>query len=343
VDDLPILADSLYHYIHATLLELHAEDLAPELVQIGNETNKGILQSAEDDAAGWALDWPRNATLFNRAIAAVRDVGTMTDWDFKVAVHIAGPAEAEWLLTGFTENDVTDFDIIGLSYYWAWHQPTTIEQTGEILEQLRVSYPGKEVMIFETGYIWTTDANDSANNIINAVQPGYAPASPENQRRWLIDLTREVIDRGGLGVVYWEPAWVSTPCFTPWGQGSHQEHATFFDFNNHVLANGGMAFFSYPYTGISSVASPSAKTNSLFLNYLPSSLTLQLELRGDQRVNNGQVRIFNSAGQEILHRKGIAADTNFWSILLPQWPSGAYWVELQSNRKSIGRRAFIIP
>jgi len=276
VDDLPVLADSLYAYIHATLLELHNAGLTPELIQIGNETNKGIMQSVEDDAAGWSLDWPRNATLFNRAIAAVRDVGTMINWDFKVAVHIAGPAEADWLLSGFKEHGVTDFNIIGLSYYWAWHQPTTIEQTGAIIEQLLQEYPGKEVMVFETGYIWTTDANDTANNIISSVHPDYAPASPENQQQWLIDLTQEVINSGGSGVIYWEPAWVSTPCFTPWGQGSHQEHATFFDFNNHVLVNGGMDFYSYPYVGITNTASPKNPIQPLHLSYSPSTRTLEL-------------------------------------------------------------------
>lgn len=95
-------------------------------------------------------------------------------------------------------------------------------------------------MIFETGYIWTTASNDNANNIIGEVHPDYAPASPENQRKWLNDLTREVKKQGGAGVLYWEPAWVSSMCRTPWGQGSHQEHATFFDFNNNVLPNGGM-------------------------------------------------------------------------------------------------------
>ncbi|MFT6000504.1 MAG: arabinogalactan endo-1,4-beta-galactosidase [Neolewinella sp.] len=96
-------------------------------------------------------------------------------------------------------------------------------------------YPGKEVMVFETGYIWTNESNDSANNIISSVQEGYAPASPTNQKRWLIDLTQEMIQRGATGVIYWEPVWVSSSCRTQWGQGSHQEHATFFDFDNKLL------------------------------------------------------------------------------------------------------------
>ncbi|MEM1356824.1 MAG: glycosyl hydrolase 53 family protein, partial [Bacteroidota bacterium] len=220
VDDLPALQDSLHQYVRATLLDLSAEGLLPDMIQVGNETNKGIMQSEEADAAGWALDWPRNAALFNTAIDAIREIEEEANKELKIALHIAGPENAAWLLAGFWDNGVRDFDLVGLSYYWAWHQPTTIERTGEIIAEIKQDFPGKQVMIFETGYIWTTEANDEANNIISSVQEGYAPASPEHQRRWLIDLSQEVYNQGGLGVLYWEPAWVSSSCFTPWGRGS---------------------------------------------------------------------------------------------------------------------------
>ncbi|HNM27315.1 MAG TPA: glycosyl hydrolase 53 family protein, partial [Saprospiraceae bacterium] len=77
VGNLPLLKDSLYNYISSTLLSLDAEGLLPDMVQIGNETNKGILLSPADDAV-WTLDWNRNSQLFNRAIQAVRDVESST-------------------------------------------------------------------------------------------------------------------------------------------------------------------------------------------------------------------------------------------------------------------------
>ena len=42
-----------------------------------------------------------------------------------------------------------------------------------------------------------------------------------------------------MGVLYWEPAWVSSSYTTQWGKGSHQENATFFDFNSNAQADGG--------------------------------------------------------------------------------------------------------
>src|SRR5690606_4989184 len=40
-------------------------------------------------------------------------------------------------------------------------------------------------------------------------------------------------------------AWVSTPCSTLWGEGSHYENASFFDFNNNL--NAGAEFLGYDY------------------------------------------------------------------------------------------------
>jgi arabinogalactan endo-1,4-beta-galactosidase len=274
VNNLPILQDSLKNYITNTLLDLAALDLLPEMVQIGNETNKGILLSPQDDTNGWVLNWPRNAALFNTAIQAVRNVESQTGKPIKIALHIAGPGNADWLAKAFHDNGVSDFDVIGLSYYWAWHKPTTIASTGDIIAGLRQKYPDKQVMIFETGYIWTTGYNDNANNTITVSNPAYLPVTPQNQKKWLIDLTQEVINRGGSGVLYWEPAWVSSTCRTQWGQGSHQENAAFFDFNTNLLTDGGIGFMTHTYANLTAAPEPPAFQ---YLRILPNneSLTIQ--------------------------------------------------------------------
>ncbi|TXB62595.1 arabinogalactan endo-1,4-beta-galactosidase [Phaeodactylibacter luteus] len=243
VHDLPALSDSVYQHIYTTLMAMHEAGALPEMVQVGNETNRGILLTQEENDAGWVLDWPRNAALFQAGLQAVSDVESETGQDIRKAIHIAGPTNVGWLMEGFAANDVTGFEVIGLSYYWQWHQPTTIAQTGSIISSLVADYPGKEVMIFETGYPWTMDWADGASNILTDTHPDYAPASPDAQRRWLEDLSDAVAANGGSGVFYWEPAWVSTACSTPWGQGSHKENATFFDFDSRVLEGGGMDWF----------------------------------------------------------------------------------------------------
>ena len=328
VDNLPVLKDSLYNYVSKTLLDLYEEDLLPEMVQIGNETNKGILLSPEDNAV-WTLDWERNSQLFNRAIEAVRDVEAVIEAEIKVAIHLAGPAESGWLLEGFISNDVTDFDIIGMSYYWAWHQPTTIAETGQIIAQFKAAHPDKEIMIFETGYIWTLEGNDAANNIISEVHPDYAPPSPENQRDWLIALTTEVMSSGGSAVIYWEPAWVSSSCYTQWGQGSHQEHATFFDFNSNLLENGGIQWMTHEY------ATP-VKTIGADLQvkvFLDDTHTLlNLEFDPLELIDTSlQFELLNAEGKILMSQKLDAFEINT-QINLPSLEAGTYVALLRGSR-----------
>jgi hypothetical protein len=73
---------------------------------------------------------------------------------------------------------------------------------------------------------------DAANNILgeDALLDGY-PATQQGQLDYLIKLKNEIKNSGGHGLIYWEPAWVSTNCSTQWAQGSHWDNATLFDHN----------------------------------------------------------------------------------------------------------------
>ncbi len=327
VDNLPLLKDSLYNYLSKTLLDLDAEGLLPEMVQIGNETNKGILLSPAVDAGGWSLNWSRNSQLFKRAIQAVRDVETSTGKKIKVALHIAGPANAGWLMDGFWTNGVTDFDVIGLSYYWAWHKPASIGDAGNVVAELRQKYPGKELMIFETGYPWTSQWEDNANNLITELNPSYAPASPANQRKWLVDLTQEIINKGGKGVLYWEPAWQSSPCLTQWGQGSHQEHATFFDFQNNLLLGGGMDFMSHNYDNLVSVQE---QMPHLDFKVWPDSGQRNLWLRLEGFLTNKtlEVKLLNAKGEEVASKEFSSGTESELIFPIPPLPAGLYYCAL---------------
>ncbi len=220
--------------------ELHAENLTPAFVQVGNETNSGLLKR---DAV--ELDWPRDAPLFNAGIQAIRDFAAETGTDPQIILHVAQPENTDWWFTGAEEAGVTDFDVIGISYYPQW-STFSIADLGAQVKYLRQRF-GKAVMVVEIGYAWTRDAVDeTADNILTQGIRGY-PFTPEGQRRFMTDVTQSLISNGALGVVYWEPAWVSTECFTRWGQGSHWENATFFDFHNNNEALEAINFPSQDY------------------------------------------------------------------------------------------------
>jgi arabinogalactan endo-1,4-beta-galactosidase len=192
-----------------------------------------------------AQDWPRDARLFNAGIRAVRDVAAKTGTDPKIILHVAQPENADWWFREARFNGITDFDVIGLSYYPQW-STFSIPEVGPHIAHLRQEF-GKDVMIVETAYPWTlTKVDETADNILNQGVDGY-PITIEGQRQFMIDLTQSLISNGGLGVIYWEPAWVSTECYTQWGQGSHWENATFFDFHNGNELHQGIEFLSYAY------------------------------------------------------------------------------------------------
>jgi len=333
VNDLPLLKDSLYRYIYATLLELSKHDLLPEMVQIGNETNKGILLSAEDNKK-YTLDWERNAALFNSAIKAVRDIEKLTQHKIRIGIHAAGPKDTGWLIDQFVQHGVSDFDLIGISYYWAWHKPSTIAETGALIKFLKSKY-AKEVMIFETGYIWTTASHDQAGNIISEVHPDYAPASPENQKKWLIDLTKEVKKNNGSGVIYWEPAWVSSNCFTQWGKGSHQEHATFFDFELNLIDSGGIQWMSYNYSS----------TVLLRQTELPSGIKFRVDsqsrqlrlLIDDPKIEINSIHIYDLKGSRVYSTVPLVDGGNYYIPFLPL-PNGIYVAEAIDKRQNSYRQ-----
>ncbi|MDP5044868.1 MAG: arabinogalactan endo-1,4-beta-galactosidase, partial [Leeuwenhoekiella sp.] len=219
-----------YNYTFKTLSKLAEENLQPQWVQIGNETNIEILQPR--DAVGIdTINWERNALLLNSGIKAARDFSDVFTQPVKIVLHIAQPENALNWFRKAEENKVTDFDIIGLSYYSKW-STYPLNELAVAIDSLKNTF-NKEVIIVETAYPHTLENADHAGNILgeDALIPNY-PATPEGQKNYMIKLTSEVLKAGGLGVIYWEPAWVTSTSKTLWGTGSHWDNATFFDASN---------------------------------------------------------------------------------------------------------------
>jgi arabinogalactan endo-1,4-beta-galactosidase len=228
----PDQAKALYAFTHDTLTTLDREGLMPDLVQVGNETNGEIVSSLAK--AKEPIDWTRNALLFNAGIKAVRDAGAQSRTQPRVMLHIAQPENVEPWFAAAAKAGVTDFDIIGISYYSKWSKRSMV-QLGATINRLRHLYAA-DVLVVETAYPFTTDNADSSPNLLGAdsLIAGY-PATPAGQKKYLIDLTQLVLANGGVGVFYWEPSWLSTRCGTRWGKGSNWENAALFDFKGQAL------------------------------------------------------------------------------------------------------------
>lgn len=238
LDSTTALGTEVYQYTYTTLMALHRENLLPELVQVGNEINEMILRKGEDDES---INWERNSYLLNKGIEAVRRASKDSERPMEIVLHIAQPENGLWWFRDARANGVTDFDWIGLSYYPKWSE-YKFDRLGEALATL-VETHNKKLMVVETAYPFTLENADQANNILgnDALIDGY-PATGEGQLNYLLNLEKIIKDAGGQGLIYWEPAWVSTSCSTRWGTGSHWDNATLFDHQGRPTQ--GMKFYN---------------------------------------------------------------------------------------------------
>ena len=227
ITDLDVLADSLYAYTYQTLVSLHVNGLTPEFIQVGNEVNIEIMQ----DSSSMNLDsinWSRNIKLLNAGLKAVSDFSIENKIEIERMMHIAQPENALWWFEDARKNDLIAFEWIGLSYYPKWSS-YSLDSLGVAIKSLIDTF-GKQVMVVETAYPYTTENVDPAHNILgaDALIDGF-PATENGQFAYMKRLIEVTKQGGGRGVIYWEPAWVTSDCSTLWGQGSHWDNATFFD------------------------------------------------------------------------------------------------------------------
>lgn len=252
IKDMGVLGDSVYQYTSQIFQHLAAQGLIPEFVQIGNETNCGMLYT--NAPVGFPAcnvcngEWERMGSVVNSALSAVRDATQASTIKTKTILHVADPKNVEWWfenMTAATGGNVQDFDLIGISYYPIWHATVGIEQISENIERFRKKFE-KPVIILETAYPWTIDADDDYNNVFGGQIPlnGY-PFTRKGQYDLMVKLGQEVREGGGQGIIYWEPAWITSEMKDLWGTGSSWENCAFFDFDGNIIE--GIDFMKYDF------------------------------------------------------------------------------------------------
>jgi arabinogalactan endo-1,4-beta-galactosidase len=160
---------------------LKTNGIMPEWVQVGNETNDGMLWPDGKASTNMA----NFAQLVNSGYDAVKAVSSTS----KVIVHISNGDNNSlfrWVFDGLTSNNAK-WDVIGLSLYpTASNWATLNTQCLANMNDMTLRY-NKEVMICETGMSW--DQAAACNSFLSD----------------LIAKTKSVLNNKGLGVFYWEP------------------------------------------------------------------------------------------------------------------------------------------
>jgi arabinogalactan endo-1,4-beta-galactosidase len=242
--DFATLKDSMYQYTLFVLQHLEKQGLTPEMVQIGNETNGGMLFPK-----GQLLNnnWQPFTDCLKMGIKAVRDFSKTATIKPQIILHVAQMQNTGWWTDGiYNKGGVTDFDILGISHYYKWSTVNAMSDIADRIKSLKSQY-NKKVMIVETAFSWTTKSADNYNNFMWTDTPveGFA-ISEDGQGKYMKSLVQTVISAGGSGVMYWEPAWITSSMKDLWGTGSSWENNTLFDFTGNALPS--VSYMTEKYT-----------------------------------------------------------------------------------------------
>ena len=240
------LEHEVHRYTAQVMAALRSADVFPDMVQVGNELNGGMLwpdgktwQANANDKIGGDAGF---VALISQGIRAVREADPKrgTGERVKVAVHLANGGDNKLyrrVFDLFTQRGV-DYDVIGLSFYPYYHG--TIDDLRTNIDEISARY-GKEVAVLETAYAYTTSDGDGWPNLFNAEmqKSGGYKASVQGQAsmvRDVIDAVAQVPGGRGLGIFYWEPDWIPAPR-SGWrtGEGNGWDNQAMFDFNGRAL------------------------------------------------------------------------------------------------------------
>ena len=191
---------AVYDYTADSLRKLMDAGVTPYMVQVGNETNNGFCGETTV---------PNVMKLMASAAQAIR----AADSGILIAVHYTNPESANYRINAATlEVNGVDYDVFATSYYPYWHG--TLENLREQLSTVAEKY-GKKVMVVETSWAYTVENTDQHGNTIGeelSYDKPY-PFTVQGQARCVSDVIDTVASLGdaGIGVFYWEPAWISVP------------------------------------------------------------------------------------------------------------------------------------
>ncbi|MBL0057391.1 MAG: glycosyl hydrolase 53 family protein [Chitinophagaceae bacterium] len=179
--DVATLQISIYNHTADVLNTLKSNGISPEWVQVGNETNDGMLWPEGKASVNMA----NYAKFFKAGYNAVKAVSPAS----KVMVHLSNGydnALYQWNLNGL-KNNGANWDIIGMSLYPTAGNWTVLNNQCLANMNDMVTRFGSEIMISEVGMSWTDAA--ACNLFISD----------------MISKTKSMANNKGLGVFYWEP------------------------------------------------------------------------------------------------------------------------------------------
>lgn len=192
-------ATAVEKFINESLNTIDASKDVVDMVQVGNETTGGFIGETNTQAM---------CKLFSAGSKGVKDYNS----DVKVVIHVESPQKNT--LTTWSDNLEkynVNYDILGTSYYPYWHG--TLSNLKKELSYVQTKH-NKDAMVLETSYAYTLDDSDGHGNTVREGNnddsvDATEPFTVQGQATYIRNLINAVNEAGGLGVYYWEPAWIT--------------------------------------------------------------------------------------------------------------------------------------
>ena len=197
--------DALYDYTYESLDAILEAGVDVAAVQIGNETTTGIagVNNINYMVQMWAS-----------GCDAVNAINELYSLDILKAIHFTNPENSDQYMSYALNLDRgnVDYDIFATSWYPYWHG--SLENLTSTLTEIATTYD-KKVMVAEVSYAYTYEDGDGSGNSISESTVAEFPysVSVQGQADCIRDTVQAVVDCGdaGIGVFYWEPAWIPVP------------------------------------------------------------------------------------------------------------------------------------
>jgi arabinogalactan endo-1,4-beta-galactosidase len=254
------LNKAVYDYTAKVIHTLAQAGAMPDMVEVGNEINTGMLwPDGKTVAQGTEKvgGYDGLAELLKQGIQAVRDNDPNNASPLKrtkIMIHLANGGDNKLYRTVFDEltKRNLDYDVIGLSYYSYWHG--SLNQLKNNMNDISERYH-KDVVIAETAYAFTLDNGDVFANLFgeNEQNMGGYKATVQGQATAMRDVmaaVSKVPDGKGLGVFYWEPDWIPVKG-AGWktGEGNAWDNQAMFDFKGNALPSINVFNLARPQSG----------------------------------------------------------------------------------------------
>lgn len=295
-------------FTKSSLAQMISQGVTPDYVQPGNEITNGFLWPT-GQLYGGDNSWAQFTDLLKSAISGIREASPTS----LVMIHCDKGGDAGGALY-FYDNLLSrgvSFEVVGLSYYSWWQG--SLDALSNTLYNVELRYK-KPVLVTETSYPFSLQSGpNQTSNFINSstlLIPG-APATPDGQNAYLKMLNKVVAgvaNHHGLGVVWWEPAWVSTP-----SNKGGWDNLNLVDFSSKELPG-----LTTLLAGNAPVPAGAPIKDDVFYQFMPIAWRNANGANGQYNVRFGD---FQGMTQSLEYLQGLGV-TAVW--MTPIFPSDAY-------------------